>query len=189
MGPNVLPEIFLGLVAIRPVPTVEEEVACIPLCIPPRASASVLGTVNAIASAIVVNFIIVSVVVSDETTAPSVLCFLNSFLRAMEALILVAGHAGSHAMGWDRNSGALQPVADVDKLGRRIGERGAKDSIRVPLQHRTKVQRLPLRQGRSQRSFRMGERFNSRPQPTLNSDGSGYLGISARGRQGLITTS
>jgi hypothetical protein len=43
--------------------------------------------VNAIASAIVVNFIIVSVVVSEETTAPPVLCFLNSFLRAMEALI------------------------------------------------------------------------------------------------------
>ena len=94
MGPNVLPEIFLGLVAIRPVPTVEGEVTCIPPCIPPRASASVLGTVNAIASAIVVNFIIVSVVVSDETTAPSVLCFLNSFLGAMESLVLVAEHAG-----------------------------------------------------------------------------------------------
>ncbi|MEA3146079.1 MAG: hypothetical protein QOI53_1546 [Verrucomicrobiota bacterium] len=94
MGPIVLPEIFLGLVAIRPVPTVEGEVTCIPPCIPPRASASVLGTVNAIASAIVVNFIIVSVVVSEETTAPPVLCFLNSFLRAMEALILVAENNG-----------------------------------------------------------------------------------------------
>ena len=94
MGPIVLPEIFLGLVAIRPVPTVEGEVTCIPPCIPPRASASVLGTVNAIASAIVVNFIIVSVVVSEETTAPPVLCFLNSFLRAMEALILIAENNG-----------------------------------------------------------------------------------------------
>ena len=94
MGPIVLPEIFLGLVAIRPVPTVEGEVTCIPPCIPPppRASASVLGTVNAIASAIVVNFIIVSVVVSEETTAPPVLCFLNSFL--MEALILIAENNG-----------------------------------------------------------------------------------------------
>jgi hypothetical protein len=50
--------------------------------------------VNAIASAIVVNFIIVSVVVSEETTAPPVLCFLNSFLRAMEALILIAENNG-----------------------------------------------------------------------------------------------
>jgi hypothetical protein len=48
--------------------------------------------VNAIASAIVVNFIIVSVVVSEETTAPPVLCFLNSFL--MEALILIAENNG-----------------------------------------------------------------------------------------------
>jgi hypothetical protein len=93
MGPSVLPEIFLDLVAIRPVPTVEGEVTCIPPCIPPRASASVLGTVNAIASAIVVNFIVVSVVVSEETTAPPVLCFLNSFLRAMEELILIAENA------------------------------------------------------------------------------------------------
>jgi hypothetical protein len=53
--------------------------------------------VNAIASAIVVNFIIVSVVVSEETTAPPVLCFLNSFL--MEALILIADNGPTIASG------------------------------------------------------------------------------------------
>src|ERR1700736_3422967 len=66
MGANVFPVIFLGLFAIRPVPTelakgrLTELPMCIPPPWPPRASANVLGTVNAIASAIVVYFMAIS---------------------------------------------------------------------------------------------------------------------------------
>jgi hypothetical protein len=62
MGANVFPDIFLGLVAIRPVPRelAKGRVTWLPMCIPPRASANVLGTVNAIASTIVVIFMVVS---------------------------------------------------------------------------------------------------------------------------------
>ena len=68
MGASVFPVTFLGLFAMRPAePTVElanGRLTLLPMCIPPpcppRASANVLGTVNAIASAIVVYFMIVS---------------------------------------------------------------------------------------------------------------------------------
>ena len=62
MGASVFPEIFLGSLAIRPVPTgfAKRRVAWLPICIPPRASANVLGRANAIASAIVVTFMAVS---------------------------------------------------------------------------------------------------------------------------------
>ena len=62
MGASVFPVTFLGLFAIRPVPTevAKGRVTWLPMCIPPRASANVLGTVNAIASAIVVIFMVVS---------------------------------------------------------------------------------------------------------------------------------
>ena len=65
IGASVFPVTFLGLFATRPVPTVlakgrETE---LPTCIPPRASANELGRANAIANAIVVNFMVVSSVV------------------------------------------------------------------------------------------------------------------------------
>ena len=62
MGASEFPVTFLGLLAIRPVPTelAKGRVTWLPMCIPPRASANVLGTVNAIASAIVVIFMVVS---------------------------------------------------------------------------------------------------------------------------------
>ena len=62
MGASEFPVTFLGLFAIRPVPTelAKGRVTWLPMCIPPRASANVLGTVNAIASAIVVIFMVVS---------------------------------------------------------------------------------------------------------------------------------
>jgi hypothetical protein len=62
MGASVFPVTFLGLFATRPVPTelAKGRVTWLPMCIPPRASANVLGTVNAIASAIVVSFMVVS---------------------------------------------------------------------------------------------------------------------------------
>ena len=66
IGASVFPVAFLGRFAIRPAPTGElngrltELPMCIPLPWPPRASANVLGTVNAIASAIVVYFMAIS---------------------------------------------------------------------------------------------------------------------------------
>jgi hypothetical protein len=62
MGLSVFPEIFLGSLAIRPVPTgfAKRRVAWLPTCIPPRASANVLGRANATASTIVVTFMVVS---------------------------------------------------------------------------------------------------------------------------------
>ena len=65
MGASVFPVTFRGLFAIRPVPTglVKGRVTWLPICIPPRARANVLGIVNAMASAIVVYFMIVSFIV------------------------------------------------------------------------------------------------------------------------------
>ena len=65
MGASVFPVTFRGLFAIRPVPTglVKGRVTWLPICTPPRARANVLGIVNAMASAIVVYFMIVSFVV------------------------------------------------------------------------------------------------------------------------------
>ena len=69
IGASVFPVTFLGLFATRPVPTVlakgrETELpTCIPPPCPPRASANELGRANAIANAIVVNFMVVSCVV------------------------------------------------------------------------------------------------------------------------------
>ena len=65
MGASVFPVTFRGLFAIRPVPTglAKGRVTWLPICIPPRARANVLGIVNAMASAIVVYFMIVSFVV------------------------------------------------------------------------------------------------------------------------------
>jgi hypothetical protein len=63
MGASVFPEMFLGLIAIRlaaPVVLAKGRVTWLPMLIPPCASANVLGTVNAIASAIVVSFMILS---------------------------------------------------------------------------------------------------------------------------------
>ncbi len=62
IGLSVFPEIFLGSLAIRPVPTgfAKRRVAWLPICIPPRASANVLGRANAIARAIVVTFMVFS---------------------------------------------------------------------------------------------------------------------------------
>jgi hypothetical protein len=61
MGASVFPVTFRGLFAIRPVPTgLAGRVTWLPICIPPRARANVLGIVNAMASAIVVYFMIVS---------------------------------------------------------------------------------------------------------------------------------
>ena len=57
-GESVFPVAFLGLFAIRPVPTVLEKgrETELPTCIPPRAIANELGRANAIANAIVVTF-------------------------------------------------------------------------------------------------------------------------------------
>ena len=65
IGANVFPVAFLGRFATRPDPAGElnGRLTELPMCIPPptpRASANVLGTVNAIASAIVVNFMAIS---------------------------------------------------------------------------------------------------------------------------------
>ena len=64
MGASVFPVAFRGLFAIRPVPTglAKGRVTWLPICIPPRARANVLGIVNAMASAIVVYFMVVSIV-------------------------------------------------------------------------------------------------------------------------------
>ena len=62
IGASVFPVAFLGRFATRLVPAGElnGRLTELPMCIPPRASANVLGTVNAIASAIVVYFMAIS---------------------------------------------------------------------------------------------------------------------------------
>ena len=62
IGANVFPVAFLGRFAIRPEPTGElnGRLTELPMWIPPCASANVLGTVNAIASAIVVYSMAIS---------------------------------------------------------------------------------------------------------------------------------
>jgi hypothetical protein len=62
MGPSVFPEIFLGVLATRPIPAefAKGRVTWLPICIPPCARANVLGRAKAITSAIVVTFMVVS---------------------------------------------------------------------------------------------------------------------------------
>ena len=88
IGASVFPVAFLGRIAIRPEPTGElngrltELPMCIPPPWPPRASANVLGTVNAIASAIVVYFIPISFTceIGDDRTLTT-----KCFFSAIEA--------------------------------------------------------------------------------------------------------
>jgi hypothetical protein len=81
IGANVFPVAFLGRFAIRPEPTGElnGRLTELPMCIPPRASANVLGTVNvnAIASAIVVYFMAISFAceIGDDRTLTTKLFF------------------------------------------------------------------------------------------------------------------
>ena len=58
IGASEFPLVFLGLLAIRAVPTALEagRETELPTCIPPRAIANELGKANAIANAIVVTF-------------------------------------------------------------------------------------------------------------------------------------
>jgi hypothetical protein len=61
IGRSVFPEMFLGWVAIRPPMGIAKgRVTRLPLCIPSCASANVLGTANAMASATVANFMVLS---------------------------------------------------------------------------------------------------------------------------------
>ena len=88
IGASVFPVAFLGRFAIRPEPTGElngrltELPMCIPPPWPPRASANVLGTVNAIASAIVVYFMAISFTceIGDDRTLTT-----KFFFSAIEA--------------------------------------------------------------------------------------------------------
>ena len=82
IGENELPVAFLGRFAIRPEPTGElnGRLTELPMCMPPwppRASANVLGTVNAIASAIVVYFMAISFTceIGDDRTLTTKLFF------------------------------------------------------------------------------------------------------------------
>src|ERR1700730_5826749 len=73
-GASVLPEKFLGMVAMRPVePAVKllkGRAAWLQSLIPPRASANVLGRANAIARAIVVSFMGCVLSVCDTRQPP-----------------------------------------------------------------------------------------------------------------------
>jgi hypothetical protein len=105
IGANVFPVAFLGRFATRPEPTGElngrltELPMCIPPPWPPRASANVLGTVNAIASAIVVYFMVISFTceIGDDRTLTT-----KFFFRRAKGCSF--GRRDRQTMRWARSS-------------------------------------------------------------------------------------
>ena len=87
MGASAFPVVFRGLFAIRPVPTglLKGRVTWLPMCIPPRARANVLGIVNAMASAIVVYFMVISFVVYVGDNRTPTIKFFFSAIEAANA--------------------------------------------------------------------------------------------------------
>jgi hypothetical protein len=128
IGASVFPVAFLGRFATRPEPAGElnGRLTELPMCIPPRASANVLGTVNAIASAIVVYFMAISFTceIGDDRTLTTK-CF---FRRAKGARYKPASFGGLFmrtappALGEDPVSRALRgaPAAVNRHLNQRM---------------------------------------------------------------------